>query len=67
MDARDEGDIIDGLDRFAITGTPRPKPLTGQLKGLYRLRFGGRRVVFELNGDLVTIAYIDRRDRVYKR
>ncbi|MDR2638646.1 MAG: type II toxin-antitoxin system RelE/ParE family toxin [Helicobacteraceae bacterium] len=59
--------IVERIGAYAQTQQPAPKALKGKLKGLYRLRFGDRRVVFELNDGVMTIAYIDRRDKVYKR
>jgi mRNA-degrading endonuclease RelE of RelBE toxin-antitoxin system len=48
MDACDNLEIVSGLDRFAQTLRPSPKPLSGRLAGFWRIRIGGWRVVFRL-------------------
>jgi mRNA interferase RelE/StbE len=60
-------DIMSRIDAFAETGTPRPKPLSGLYKGMYRLRFGDWRAVFEQTNDLIMVVKIAWRDKVYKR
>jgi mRNA interferase RelE/StbE len=43
------------------------KPLTGKLKGLWRLRVGDWRVIYEIEGSKVIIYTIGNRKDVYKR
>jgi mRNA-degrading endonuclease RelE of RelBE toxin-antitoxin system len=67
MDASNEAKLIEGLERFAETGLPRPKPLVGKFKGAYRLRFGDLRVIITIDGKAVNILDIAKRDKAYKR
>jgi mRNA-degrading endonuclease RelE of RelBE toxin-antitoxin system len=55
------------LEQFAQTGTPQPQRLSGELFGLWKLKFGGWRVFLEIEGSIVTIMRIERRDKVYKK
>lgn len=45
-----------------------PLPLGGRWRGLFKLRVGDWRVAYEINFSkkLITVHYIDRRDRIYK-
>ncbi|MDR2639497.1 MAG: hypothetical protein LBC09_06665 [Helicobacteraceae bacterium] len=67
IDAHEEREIIDRLKNFAVKLVPTPKPLTGSLRGLHRLRFGKKRVIVRLSADSAEIVAIDSRDKVYKR
>ena len=40
--------------------------LKGKLKGLRRVRVGGYRVGYTVEGDLVTVLMVDKRGSVYK-
>jgi len=46
-----------------------PLPLGGTLAGLFKLRVGDWRIVYQIENDaqLVTIHIVDRRDKIYKR
>jgi mRNA interferase RelE/StbE len=46
-----------------------PLPLGGKWRGFFKLRIGDYRVVYEVEKvkKVVTIHYIDRRDKIYKR
>jgi len=46
-----------------------PLPLGGNWRGFFKLRIGDYRVVYEVEREvnIVTIHYIDRRDKVYHR
>jgi len=61
---------IDRLDWLA-TNFNRiiPLPLGGEFHGFYKLRVGDWRVVYEVDWSehLISIYYIDRRDKVYKK
>ncbi|MDR2638992.1 MAG: hypothetical protein LBC09_04045 [Helicobacteraceae bacterium] len=67
MDQYARVEIIKRINDFATTGVPSPKPLTGSLRGLHRLRFGKKRVIIRLSADSAEIVAIDSRDKVYKR
>jgi mRNA-degrading endonuclease RelE of RelBE toxin-antitoxin system len=55
--------ILTAIHRYAATGAGRVKPLDGEFEGLFRLRVGNHRVIFEETGDAITIHRIrDRRD-----
>ena len=61
---------IDRLDWLA-TNFNRiiPLPVGGEFHGCYKLRVGDWRVVYEVDWSehLISIYYIDRRDKVYKK
>jgi len=46
-----------------------PLPLSGEWKGFFKLRVGDWRVVYKIDDDkkILIIAYIDSRDKIYKR
>jgi mRNA interferase RelE/StbE len=46
-----------------------PLPLGDPWKGFFKLRVGDWRVIYEVENEkrLITIHYIDRRDKIYKR
>lgn len=55
----------------SLAADPRPNGvvwLNGQLEGLLRIRLGGYRIVYKVDDDqhLVTVAWIGRRDEVYR-
>lgn len=61
--------IIDKLDWLVENFNDiTPLPLGGQWRGLFKLRVGDWRVVYEVNFSKrhISVHYIDRRDRVYK-
>jgi mRNA interferase RelE/StbE len=43
-----------------------PEPLTGELKGTFKLRIGDWRAVYTLEGDVVVIQFIGHRSEIYK-
>jgi len=56
--------IVDRLEKWPqVSGV---KPLRRQLKGMYRIRTGDYRIVFEVSDKQVTITRIDRRKDVYE-
>lgn len=46
-----------------------PQPLGGKYRGFFKLRVGDWRIVYEVESDkkLLTVHFIDRRDKIYKR
>ena len=42
-----------------------PEPLTGQLKGTYKLRIGDWRVVYTIEGQTLVIQFIGHRRDIY--
>lgn len=62
--------IIDKLDWLVKNFNKiRPLPLGEPWKGLFKLRVGDWRIVYEIkfSEKLIRIHYIDRRDKIYKR
>ncbi len=62
--------IIERLEWFAENFTStQPSPLHADWKGFYKVRFSSWRVVysFSTRDSCITVHYIDRRDKVYKR
>lgn len=53
-------------ERLTVDPTGLGKPLTGEFKGLRRLRVGDWRVIYKVNGQTVTIRAIRRRRDAYK-
>jgi mRNA interferase RelE/StbE len=43
-----------------------PEPLGGEFKGVYKLRVGGWRVIYTLEGDTIVIQGVGHRREVYK-
>lgn len=43
-----------------------PEPLTGELKGTFKLRVGDWRVVYTIEGDTTVIQFIGHRREIYK-
>ncbi len=44
----------------------RGKPLRHTFRGLWRLRIGGLRLVYEIEGDTARVHVLDRRENVYR-
>ncbi|MEI6091681.1 MAG: type II toxin-antitoxin system RelE/ParE family toxin [bacterium] len=59
-------EVINKLEQFG-TDAPNIKPLTGQLKGYFRIRSGDYRIVFFLGKEAITIVSILHRKEVYKK
>jgi mRNA interferase RelE/StbE len=61
--------IKEHIDDIEINGLKAQniKPLTGNLKGNYRIRSGDYRIVFTLENDIFTIISILNRKEVYKK
>jgi mRNA interferase RelE/StbE len=54
----------------ALPDNPRPpgvECLKGNLKGLWRVRVGGYRVGYRIEGDTIFILKVDKRGSVYKK
>ncbi len=61
--------IIGALELFTKNfGTDSPAPLHGNFKDFYKIRIGDWRVIYKINWDkkIITVCYINRRDKVYK-
>jgi mRNA interferase RelE/StbE len=43
-----------------------PEPLTGGLKGMFKLRIGDWRAVYTVEGKIVVIQFIGHRSEIYK-
>ena len=43
-----------------------PEPLTGELKGTFKLRIGNWRAVYTLEGKIIVIQFIGHRSEIYK-
>ena len=43
-----------------------PEPLTGGLKGTFKLRIGDRRAVYTVEGDIIVIQFMSHRSDVYR-
>jgi mRNA interferase RelE/StbE len=43
-----------------------PEPLTGELKGTFKLRIGDWRVVYTVEGKIIVIQFIGHRSEIYK-
>ena len=54
-------------ERLTVDPIGLGKPLTGEFKGLYRLRVGDWRIIYEISPGIVTILTIKRRRDAYKR
>lgn len=42
-------------------------PLTGKLKGFYKLRVGDWRAIYNFNDERIVVHFVDHRSKVYKR
>ena len=43
-----------------------PEPLTGELKGTFKLRIGNWRAVYTVEGEVIVIQFIGHRSEIYK-
>ena len=43
-----------------------PEPLTGEFKGIFKLRIGDWRAVYTVEGDTIVIQFIGHRREIYK-
>ena len=43
-----------------------PEPLTGELKGTFKLRIGNWRAVYTVEGKIIVIQFIGHRSEIYK-
>ena len=62
--------VIKKLDEFIDHFEVSPRnPLTGDLGEFFKLRIGDWRIVYKISWDngVITICYIDHRDKIYKR
>ena len=58
--------VFDKLQWF-ITNDVAPEPLEGNLKGLYKLRVGDYRIVFEIEAEThIVVRFIGHRSSAYK-
>jgi mRNA interferase RelE/StbE len=58
--------IVDKIERELVSEDLRPVPLTGSYRGMYKLRVGDYRVIYELSDDRVIIAAIGHRSDIYR-
>jgi mRNA-degrading endonuclease RelE of RelBE toxin-antitoxin system len=58
--------ILTALHRYAETGVGRVKPLSGEFKGLLRLRVGSYRVLFHESYDTITVHRVLNRKGAYR-
>jgi mRNA-degrading endonuclease RelE of RelBE toxin-antitoxin system len=58
--------ILAATHRYAATGSGRVKPLSGEFAGLFRLRVGNHRVIFDETEDTITIHRIRDRREAYR-
>jgi mRNA interferase RelE/StbE len=57
---------LDNLEKNGLNN-PNIKPLTGDLKGNYRIRKGDYRIVFTIEQDIITVVAILHRKDTYKK
>ena len=65
---------LDGSTREAVLrqlekleeNPERGKPLRHTFRGLWRLRVGGLRLIYEIEGNVVKVHLLDRREKVYR-
>jgi mRNA interferase RelE/StbE len=43
-----------------------PEPLTGELKGTFKLRIGNWRAIYTVEGKIIVIQFIGHRSEIYK-
>ncbi len=43
-----------------------PEPLSGELKGTFKLRIGDWRAVYTVEGDIIVIRFISHRSDIYR-
>jgi mRNA interferase RelE/StbE len=58
--------ILNAIHRYADMGAGRVKPLSGEFEGLFRLRIGSHRVIFDETADTITILRVGHRSDVYR-
>lgn len=59
--------IVDKIDWYAHNYEQLiPEQLSGSLKGLYKIRIGDWRVIYELKDDALIILYINHCSKIYK-
>ena len=58
--------ILKALHRYAETGQGDVKALTGEFSGLFRLRAGHYRVIFEESVEVITVHRVAHRGDVYR-
>ena len=58
--------ILKALHRYAETGAGRVKPLKGEFEGLFRLRVGNYRVLFDETAEAITVHRISDRKDAYQ-
>lgn len=58
--------ILIAVHRYADTGVGRVKPLSGEFEGLFRLRVGNHRVLFDETADAITVHRVGDRREVYR-
>ena len=59
--------MIEGILRFARSGSGDLAALQGDLDGLFRLRLGDYRVLFTLENDVISIFGVRHRSEAYRR
>ena len=59
--------ILKDTERTLASDSAVGTPLTGQFKGLFKLRIGDYRVIYSKTGDGVLILRIGPRNKVYDR
>ena len=59
--------ILHSIRRYADTGAGRVKPLSGEFKGLLRLRVGDYRIFFRETADAITIHRVADRQHAYRQ
>jgi len=58
--------ILQALHRYAGTGEGPVKALTGKWQGLFRLRVGNHRVLFDESMDTITVHRVRDRREAYR-
>ena len=58
--------ILAAIHRYAATGAGRVKPLSGEFEGLFRLRVGTHRVLFDETADTITVHRVSDRREAYR-
>jgi mRNA interferase RelE/StbE len=66
LDRRVASRIIDKIEEELASADFRPVPLSGELKGLYKLRVGDYRVIYALSADRVHVLEIGHRSDIYR-
>jgi mRNA interferase RelE/StbE len=58
--------ILEGIHRYAETGTGNVKPLSGEFAGFLRLRVGDYRIFFAETTELITVHRVRNRRDAYR-